>query len=162
EDNDKVIDNLLRLVNAPTDRLIAKTVSERFLFRLYKLLVERIETEKCTYFLNGLRGACQRFVEEDDLSSDTRSQYNLSVLCDNLGDVLLRQGNLAGAVENYRTALAIRNRLHQAAPNNVFWQVMLARSHVSIGNILERQGNLSGAMENYRTSLLIRNRIVEL
>jgi hypothetical protein len=50
-------------------------------------------------------------------------QRDLSVSYDRIGDVLVAQGDRAGALKSYRDGLAIRERLAQADPGNAEWQV---------------------------------------
>ncbi|MCH8111628.1 MAG: hypothetical protein IH905_06700 [Proteobacteria bacterium] len=45
-------------------------------------------------------------------------QRDLSVSHSKIGDVLHGQGDLSGALENYRAAMVIRERLAEADPTN--------------------------------------------
>jgi tetratricopeptide (TPR) repeat protein len=53
---------------------------------------------------------------------DITYQRDLSVAYDEVGDVLVAQGNLAEALKSFRDGLAIRERLAKADPNNAGWQ----------------------------------------
>jgi tetratricopeptide (TPR) repeat protein len=87
---------------------------------------------------------------------------NRSVAYSNEGNRLQAQGNLPGALKAYRKAYAIIQRLAQADPKNVQWQLDLSASHNNIGNILEAQGDLTGALKAYRESLGIDKRFVQV
>jgi hypothetical protein len=62
------------------------------------------------------------------------------------GDVFRSQDNLAAALENYRIALALAERLANADPANFAWQRELALSHGRIGMVLARQGSQRDAV----------------
>jgi hypothetical protein len=54
--------------------------------------------------------------------NDIAYQRDLSVAYNEIGDVLLAQGNLTDALKSYRDDLAIRERLAKADPTNAGWQ----------------------------------------
>jgi len=56
-------------------------------------------------------------------------QRDLSASYNNIGDVLVAQGNLADALKSFRDSLAIRERLAQADQANVQSQIDLILSH---------------------------------
>ena len=76
-----------------------------------------------------------------------------------VGDVLLAQGDLAGALQAYRESLAIRARLAAADPSNAGWQRDLSVSQEKVGDVLLAQGDLAGALQAYRESLAIGARL---
>ena len=59
-------------------------------------------------------------------------------------------GNFSGALESFRKAVAIREGLVQAAPNDAEFQTELARDYGEIGDIVGAMGDLKQALENYR------------
>ena len=67
-----------------------------------------------------------RLAEADP--SNAGWQRDLSVSHEKIGDVLVAQGDLSGALESYRASMAIRERLAEADPNNAGWQRDLAGS----------------------------------
>ncbi len=83
------------------------------------------------------------------------------VLLNDIGDVLVAQGDLSGALESYRASMAIRERLAKADPNNAGWQRDLSVSHNKIGDVLVALGDLSGALESYRASMAIAERLAK-
>ena len=76
-----------------------------------------------------------------------------------VGDVLVAQGDGAGALTAYRESLAIRERLAASDPSNASWQRDLSVSHTKVGDVLVAQGDGAGALTAYRESLAIRERL---
>ena len=66
---------------------------------------------------------------------------------DRIGDVLLAQGDRAGALAAYRKGLAIAEKLAARDPANTDWQRDLSVSHNKIGDVLVAQGDGEGALE---------------
>ena len=58
-----------------------------------------------------------------------------------VGDVLVAQGDLPGALKSYRDSLAIAERLAKADPGNAGWQRDLSVSYSKIGDVLVAQGD---------------------
>jgi len=73
--------------------------------------------------------------------------------------MLAAEGDRAGALEAYRTGLAIVGRLAAADPGNAGWQRDLSVSHGRIANMLAAEGDRAGALEAYRTGLAIVGRL---
>jgi tetratricopeptide (TPR) repeat protein len=78
-----------------------------------------------------------------------------SVMFHNQGDVLLAQGDLAGALKSYRDSLAIFEKLSKQDPGNAGWQRDLSVSYDSVGDVQSAQGDLASALKSYRDSLAI-------
>lgn len=76
-----------------------------------------------------------------------------SVMLDDLGDVLVAQGKLAGALDNYQSSLRIRKFLTDHNPSNLDWQRDLAVSDNKVGDTFASQGRLNEALEKYRVAL---------
>jgi tetratricopeptide (TPR) repeat protein len=74
---------------------------------------------------------------------------------------LTDQGDLPGALKNYRDALAIRDQLTKEDPSNAGWQRDLSVSYEKVGDGLSAQGDLPGALKNYRDSLAIRDQLTK-
>jgi tetratricopeptide (TPR) repeat protein len=91
--------------------------------------------------------------------TNTVWQRDLSVSHERVGDVLRDQGDLDGALRDYRESLAIRERLAAGDPANAVWQRDLSVSHNKVGDVLLAQGDLDGALRDYRESLAIRERL---
>jgi tetratricopeptide (TPR) repeat protein len=90
-------------------------------------------------------------------------QRDLTVSHNEIGDVLVAQGDLPGALESYRASMEIAQRLAKSDPNNAVWQRDLAVSNERLGEIHVRQGQTAraitafeGALEAYK-QLLERN-----
>jgi hypothetical protein len=58
----------------------------------------------------------------------------------NVGEVLLARGDLAGALKSYRDGLAIRERLAQSDPGNAAWQRGLSVSYERVGDVQVARG----------------------
>ena len=76
-----------------------------------------------------------------------------------LAGALLAQGSLAGALENYRAGLALRERIAPADPDNTRWQRELITLNNEIGNTLLTQGPLAEAQASYRKGEAIATRL---
>jgi tetratricopeptide (TPR) repeat protein len=70
----------------------------------------------------------------------------------NVGSVLQAQGHLSDALEAYRDALTIRERLAKTDPGNTSWQSDLASAYNLVGNVLRAQGNLPEALKPTATA----------
>ena len=93
--------------------------------------------------------------------NDMTYQRDLSVAYDEIGDVLVAQGNLPEALKSYRDGLAIGERLAKADPSNAGWQRDLSVSYEKVGDVLVAQGNLTEALKSYRDGLAIRERLAK-
>jgi tetratricopeptide (TPR) repeat protein len=74
------------------------------------------------------------------------------------GDVLLAQGDLAGAKESYERSLEVQ-RLAASDHSNTFWQCDLSVIHSKMGKVLQAQGDLPGAKRFYQQSVDIMQRL---
>ncbi len=77
------------------------------------------------------------------------------VLLNDIGYVLVAQGDLSGALESYRASMAIAERLAKADPNNAGWQRDLSVSYEKVGDLEERRGDIVAAVAAYERSLPI-------
>lgn len=72
---------------------------------------------------------------------------------------LARRGDNAGALERFRAALEMRQRLAAQDPDNAEELVALEDSHVKTGDAQAASGDRDGALENYREALDIAERL---
>jgi len=93
-----------------------------------------------------------------DTAQDERLR---AVAFDAVGDVQVAQGNLAAALESYRSAYAIFERLTKADSANILWQNDLAVSYSKIGDVQLTQGNRAAALESYQASKEILKRLTK-
>jgi tetratricopeptide (TPR) repeat protein/tRNA A-37 threonylcarbamoyl transferase component Bud32 len=80
----------------------------------------------------------------------------------NVGDVLRSQGNLAGAVECFRGAVAIRTRVAAAEPTNIHWQDELRHAHHRVGDTLVLMKDHEGMLESHRAATQISERLAAM
>jgi eukaryotic-like serine/threonine-protein kinase len=62
-------------------------------------------------------------------------------------------GDTPGALESYRKALAIAERLREGNPKSTAGQHLIARAQISIGQALTHQGEPAAAIENFRKAI---------
>ena len=78
-----------------------------------------------------------------------------------LGDIAVHRGSLVQALEIYRGASAIADRLAKVDPANAGWQRDLSVSREKIGDVLIELGNLPDALESFKVALAIRDRLAK-
>jgi non-specific serine/threonine protein kinase/serine/threonine-protein kinase len=69
-------------------------------------------------------------------------------------------GDTQGALASYRKALAIRQALAAADPENATNRLELARCHNKVGDVLAKMGNLADASASYREARLLSESLV--
>ena len=79
-----------------------------------------------------------------------------SCALNDLGDIAVAQGDLAGARRAYQDDLAIAEDLSGRDPGNTEWLRDLSVSHDRLGDIARAEGDLAGARKAYQDSLAIR------
>jgi eukaryotic-like serine/threonine-protein kinase len=95
---------------------------------------------------------------------DTSLQRELATAYERVGDVLgytyfANLGDTAGALQSYRKALAIREPLAKANPDDMPLQGELVRNYFRLANVLEANGDFSGALDAVRKALPITQRM---
>ena len=88
------------------------------------------------------------------------SDRDRSVALNELGNVLVAQGDLAGARGRYQESLEIRRRLTAVNPNSAVLQHDVSVSLDKLGDVLVEQGDLGGARVRYQESSEIVRRLV--
>jgi eukaryotic-like serine/threonine-protein kinase len=78
-----------------------------------------------------------------------------------LGEVRVEQGNTAAAMEAFREALVLTQRLAARDPRNTEWQVALGAAHFWVGYIHWLQSDLDGALAEFGPYRTIAERLVE-
>jgi tetratricopeptide (TPR) repeat protein len=86
---------------------------------------------------------------------DAGFQPNIAASYDRIGDVLVAQGDLPGALVEFRAGMAIRKALADADAGNAGWRRDLSVSHNNIGDVLVAQGDLPGALGEFRAGMAI-------
>jgi non-specific serine/threonine protein kinase/serine/threonine-protein kinase len=87
------------------------------------------------------------------LPADPSTRRTMSLAHEHLGSALLDLGDLTGALESNRRALAIRAALVEAFPLNADYRRALLVSHYNHGEILARLGRPGEALASYREDL---------
>jgi non-specific serine/threonine protein kinase/serine/threonine-protein kinase len=104
----------------------------------------------------------------DSLSEQSKGdislQKELAVAYQRVGDVLgytyaANLGDASGALSSYRKALAIREPLAAAAPNDLQLQQDLVSNYFQMAQVLESNGNFSEALEALRKAMPTAERI---
>jgi len=86
-------------------------------------------------------------------SSKQESKVHLATSLDGLGSVLQETGDTAGALENRRKGLGIRDELARLDPNNAHYRRQLAFSHHNVGLSLVVAGDLASALAQFKQEL---------
>jgi tetratricopeptide (TPR) repeat protein len=86
-------------------------------------------------------------------------QRESSVVFNQLGDLAVTQGDLAGALRYFNQDLAIAERLSAGDPSNAAWQRDLSVSLNYLGNIAVAQGNVDEAKRYYTENKSIAERL---
>lgn len=77
-----------------------------------------------------------------------------------LGDVMLAQGKLSEAFEQFEAGFSISKRLAADFQENTQFQQSLSVSYNKLGDMLKTLGDLSGAQRYYRSGILIIERLI--
>jgi tetratricopeptide (TPR) repeat protein len=88
-----------------------------------------------------------------------RSQRDLSVSYNKIGDVQSAQGDLPSALSSYKQDLEITQKLAARDPANAGWQRDLGVSYDSIGGVQSAQGDLLSALSSYKRCLEIAQKL---
>jgi tetratricopeptide (TPR) repeat protein len=140
---------VLSLVNCPeVPNETASGLVNKFNFDLNEAIAVEGHLPLRRELLETAVSAAQRLALGDPSNADW--QRDSSVSQEKVGNVLVDQGDLAGALQAYREALAISQRLALADLSNADWQRHLSVSHSKVGDVLRAQGDLAGALQAYR------------
>jgi tetratricopeptide (TPR) repeat protein len=95
-----------------------------------------------------------------DVAGNLAWRRDLSVICDELGDVLQSQGRFKEAFANYQISLAIATRLAADTGNtgNAGWQRDPAVNYIKVGDLDVATGSLDAALASYHVSFAIYER----
>ncbi|MGH9454152.1 MAG: protein kinase domain-containing protein, partial [Terriglobia bacterium] len=115
-----------------------------------KLLVD-----KALHYLDSL---------SQEASGDVSLQRELAAAYERVGDVQgdsdsANVGDLAGALQSFHKALAIRQSLSLANPGSAMAQIELSSDYNRVGRYLGDVGDEAGSLDNLRKALLINQKI---
>ena len=139
-----------------TDPQVA-SLGNRFLFDLGGAIENTADLPARQALIVAAQRACERLAAADP--SNAGWQRDLFARHTKLGNVLLAQGDLAGARKAYGESLAVIQRLAAADPSNAGWQRNLFVGHTKLGNVLLAQGDLAGARKAYGEALAVIQRL---
>ena len=131
-----------------------------FQFGLFKRMENDVVLPTRQCLVEATRRALQRLAAADP--SNAGWQRDLSVSQEKIGDVLLAQGDLAGALRAFRESLAVRERLAAADPSNAGWQRDLSVSLTQMAQLHERQGDRAEALRHAEASFRIDERLASM
>jgi tetratricopeptide (TPR) repeat protein len=92
-------------------------------------------------------------------ADSAESDRDRSVALNELGDVLIAQGDLAAARVRFQDSLVIAQRLAAADPSSASLQRDVSVSLDKLGDVLIAQGDLAAARVRFQDSLVIRQRL---
>jgi tetratricopeptide (TPR) repeat protein len=90
---------------------------------------------------------------------DPALQLDLASAYEHIADVLKLQGDLPGTLDSLRSALAVRESVHQASANPAAL-IDLALSFNALGESLQTKGDLDSALEAFQQGLAIAKRAI--
>src|SRR5664279_1878232 len=126
--------------------------SQAVIFSVFSYTYFRLgATERAADYAQKATGIFRTLAAENP--SNTGWQRDLSASLHYVGDVLLAQGNLSGALAAFREGFDIMRTLIAIDPSNMGWQSDLSLDTQSIGDVLVAAGDLAGAFNAYDAAL---------
>ncbi|HEC14247.1 MAG TPA: hypothetical protein ENI72_00680, partial [Rhodospirillales bacterium] len=116
----------------------------------------RIELARLHQAHGNLDAAYKSTLAAQQAAKDDRDR---SVALNEIGGVLVAQGDLPGALGSFRASMVIRKRLAEADASNAGLQRDLSVSHNKIGGVQVKQGDLPEALRSFRASHAIFERL---
>jgi tetratricopeptide (TPR) repeat protein len=141
------VHRLLDAAAGPRDET-AGTLALRFLQQLDAMLDERASLQtRADLIIRGQR-VLSNLAKADPGSAVWQRDLSLSRI--KLGELLLEQGKLPEALNNFRAAHETFEFLRKAQPDNMGWPLCVGLANRRIGDVLLQQGDLDAALEHYR------------
>ena len=109
-----------------------------------------------------LAAAKKAFFAARNAAAESGNERDLSVSYNNIGDVQVAQGDLAGALKSYGDSLAIRDRLARSDPGNAGWQRDLSVSYSKLASAFRKAGENAKALDALRQGRAIMVRMTGL
>src|SRR5205823_4492805 len=138
---------------------LAQKTAESLVFNIAQGLrnVQGMRAETVRKILDTARATFEQLAAgaPDDLAL----QRSRGAMLNEFGTTYRTLGDLSSALQAYREALAIAERLANADTSNLLWQHDLSLCRMNIGDLMMEQGNLDEALKSYREGLAIRERI---
>jgi non-specific serine/threonine protein kinase/serine/threonine-protein kinase len=143
-----------------------RQLANRFLFEFHDAIAtlpgstpaRKLVVSTAVQYLDGLA---------QESAGDGPLQEELAIAYDRVGDVQgsptgANLGDVAGALESYRKAEAIRRQLAAARPGDVDTQERLGTSAVKVADALFGRGDLASAVAQYKQVREVRERALQL
>jgi tetratricopeptide (TPR) repeat protein len=153
------LEHLTALLRADDDQRLWSPLAKSALYDFADRLADVGRLTLVKLALGAVASWLERFPADKAQEPDWLREH--SVLVDRQGNVLMDQGDLAGALGAYGKSLEVRRRLAEADPSNAGWQRDLSVSHEKNGDVLRDQGDLAGALAAYGKSLEVSRRLAE-
>ena len=142
---------------ADTSRAQAEDLTRFMLFDLK----EKLEPIGKLELLAAVAKKATAYYEQQPASTTDEERRTRATIRTNLADVLKSQGDLPGALEHYRAALAIHADLAARQPANGEAKAELGRMQRAVGDVLRTQGDGEAALVEYRSSMAIGEELVK-
>ena len=140
-----------------------RTLSNSLIFEIHDAIrdlpgatpVRELLVKRALQYLNSLAKSA---------GSDSSLQHELAIAYERVGDVqggleAANLGNTKGALESYRAALAIREKLGGASVPDLAWGEELAHLYGQLSSVLGATGDAAGKLEFSRKALALREKI---
>ncbi len=103
----------------------------------------------------------ETLVAQAPADAQAQAQAEVAAVCFRIGDALQAQGDLPGALADYRKALSATQAIIDRHPHDAQAQRTLSVGLIRTGDVMQAQGDLGGALEVYRAALAIRQRLAD-
>ena len=154
------LEHLAALLRADDDQGLWDPLAISALYDLQDRLTDLGRLTLVKLALAAVAGWMERFPAEKADEPDWLRER--SALTGRQGDVLMDQGDLAGALAAYRESLEVWRRLAESDPSNAVWQRGLSYSLTRMAQLHERQGDRDEALRFALESLGIDERLAAL
>jgi len=134
-------------VSDPQLAPLAGALAHKFLFDVYGRLSDRVPLNVRSRLSGRLRSLFGRIVETDP--SNAEWQRDLMFSWNEVGKLLVAEGNLPEALQAFGRGLSMAERLESADPGSVFRQPYLPASFLKIGEVLVAQNKLPLALKAF-------------
>ncbi|MGH8727595.1 MAG: tetratricopeptide repeat protein [Burkholderiales bacterium] len=97
--------------------------------------------------------------ENDQAPSSEEWQGFLAQAYEQIGNIMINQGDNQGALDSYKQAVSIGEQWGEQGLAVNWWKERLGASYEAVGNVLHQEGNLAEAIKSYRSALALRHEL---